>query len=388
MTDPSGPQSPSRKSIVRSVLSDFADAGRMIDDALQNWWRELGELGSDPARTRLCLVAALTVPLATTMALWLEVESVWWAAISGYMTIMASGAASIRKGLLRMAGTIGGAAVGFVMARWLPYDHFALNLFLAGATMLGVIAMQVSPHGLAWLFATITSILVLLEGMNNPLQVPFIAFYRIFEVGIGVTASAIVANLFMHWHADPAPQLPGWRHLLGPQWPSLLHGIRAAIAVLIMMQVWILMDLPQVTEMAISIAVVMSAPVIGSGSLGTRHAVAERSLHRVLGCLLGGLAALGVLALNVTSFPWWLAILGSGVWIGMHIQNGRHGVGYLGTQAAFVFIVTLIQGPKPPDSIMPAIDRFAGIAGGMTILLIISLVLWPNEVERKAERTS
>ncbi len=376
------------ESIVRSVIEDLAEAGRMADRAIQGWWKELGELGTDPARTRICLVAALVVPLATTMALWLNAESVWWAAISGYMTIMASGAASIRKGLLRLAGTIGGAAVGFIMARWLPYDHFALSLFLAGATMLGVVAMQVSPHGLAWLFGTITSILVLLEGLNNPLQVPYIAFYRIFEVGIGVTASAIVANLLMHWHADPAPPVPGWRHLLGAQWPAMLHGMRAAIAVVIMMQVWIWMDLPQVTEMCISIAVVMSAPVIGDGSLGTRHAVAERSLHRILGCFLGGIAALLCLALQIESFPWWLAMIAGSVWIGMHIQNGRHGVGYLGTQAAFVFIVTLIQGPAPPTSIMPGIDRFVGISGGMAILLIISLMLWPNEAERKIERTS
>jgi uncharacterized membrane protein YccC len=377
-----------KESIFHSVIEDFAEAGRMVDSALQGWWKELGELGSDPARARLCLVAAITVPLATTMALWLEVESVWWAAISGYMTIMASGAASIRKGLLRMAGTIGGAAVGFIVARWLPYDHFALSLFLAAATMLGVVAMQVSPHGLAWLFGTITSILVLLEGLNDPLKVPYIAFYRIFEVGIGVTASAIVANLLMHWHADPPPQSPGWRHLLGPQWPAMLHGMRAAIAVVVMMQVWIWMDLPQVTEMAISIAVVMSAPVIGDGSLGTRHAVAERSLHRILGCFLGGIAALGCLALDVQSFPWWLAMIGGSVWVGMHIQNGQHGVGYLGTQMAFVFIVTLIQGPAPPNSIMPGIDRFVGISGGMVILLIISLILWPNEAERKVEQTS
>ena len=375
-----------KESIVRSVIEDFAEAGRMVDRALVGWWREIGELGEDPTRTRQCLVAALVVPLATTMALWLEVQSVWWAAISGYMTIMASGAASIRKGLLRLAGTIGGAAVGFIMARWLSYDHFALSIFLGAMTMLGVVAMQVSPHGLAWLFATITSILVLLEGLNNPLQVPYIAFYRIFEVAIGVTASAIVANLLMHWHADPPPTAPGWRHLLGPQWPAMLHGMRAAIAVVAVLQIWIWMDLPQVTEMAISIAVVMAAPVIGDGSLGTRHAVAERSLHRILGCLLGGIGALACLALQVESFPWWLAMIAGSVWIGMHIQNGQHGVGYLGTQAAFVFIVTLIQGPAPPTSILPGIDRFVGITGGMAILLVISLMLWPNETERAASR--
>ena len=377
-----------KPSILRAVLDDLGEGVRLLDEALQGWWKELGELGTDPARTRLCLVAALTVPLATVMALWLEAESVWWAASSGYMTIMASGAASVRKGLLRLGGTIGGAAAGFVVARWLPYDYVALNLFLAAATMLGVVAMQVSPHGLAWLFGTITAILVLLEGLNDPLKVPYIAFYRIFEVGIGVTASAIVSNLLMHWHADPPPTVPGWRHLLGRQWPALLHGMRAAIAVVIMMQVWNWMDLPQVTEMAISIAVVMSAPVIGDGSIGTRHAVAQRSLHRVLGCLLGGIAALACLALDVTSFIWWLAMLAGAVWVGMHIQNGRHGVGYLGTQAAFVFIVTLVQGPAPPDSIMPGVDRFVGSAGGMAILLVISLMLWPSESEREAERTS
>jgi hypothetical protein len=35
------------------------------------------------------------------------------------------------------------------MARWLLYDQVALCLYLAAVTMLGVIAMQVSPHGLA-----------------------------------------------------------------------------------------------------------------------------------------------------------------------------------------------------------------------------------------------
>jgi hypothetical protein len=65
----------------------------------------------------------------------------------------------------------------------------------------------------------------------------------------------------------------------------------------------------------------------------------------------------------------------------MQIQAGKHGVGYMGTQAAFVFVVTLIQGPAPPDSILPGVDRFAGIAGGLGILLIVSLLLWPSDAE-------
>ena len=116
------------------------------------------------------------------------------------MSLSATGGGSLRRGILRLTGTAAGALLGFVMARWLPYDHFAMYLFIGGVTMLGVIAMQVSPHGLAWLFLCITSILVLLESLTNPLQAASVAYYRMFEVGIGVLSAIIVANLLQDWH--------------------------------------------------------------------------------------------------------------------------------------------------------------------------------------------
>jgi uncharacterized membrane protein YccC len=326
--------------------------------------------------------------LATFLALLLEIQSPWWAAISAFMSLSATGGGSLRRGILRLTGTAAGALVGFVMARWLPYDHFAMYLFIGGVTMLGVIAMQVSPHGLAWLFLCITSILVLLESLNNPLQAASIAYYRMFEVGVGVLSAIIVANLLQDWHREPPPTAPGWRHLLGAQWPVVLHGARSAIAVCAVLAIWMALEIEQVVEMAITVAVVMAAPVIVDGGFATRHAVAVRSLHRLLGCLLGGAVALGCLALDVESFAWWLAMIGAAVWIGMHIQVGPHGVGYVGTQAAFAFIVTVIQGEAPPDSIMNGIDRFAGIAGGLAILMVVSLVLWPSDREVAEQNAS
>lgn len=373
----------------QAVIDDIVEIGDMIGDTLVGYGRELAELGEDPVRTRQGIVAACSVMLATYLALLLEVQSPWWAAISGFMSLMSTGGGSVRRGLLRLSGTAAGALLGFIMARWLPYDHFALYLFLAATTMLGVIAMQVSPHGLAWLFLTITSTMVLLDGLSNPEQSVTTAYYRLFEVGIGVTATIIVANLLQDWHREPPPQAPGWRHLLGAQWPAVLHGIRSAIAVDAVLAIWILIDLPEVAEMAITVAVVMSAPIVAdAGGLGTRHAVAVRSLHRFMGCLLGGLMALGCLALDVDSFIWWLAMIGGAVWVGMQVQMGKHGVGYVGTQAAFVFIVTLIQGAGPPTSIMPGVDRFAGIVGGLGILLVVSLMLWPSDKEVEEEKAS
>ena len=370
----------------KEVLEDIAEIGDMVWDTLDGYWRELGELGQDPARTRQGIVAACSVMLATTLALALQLQSPWWAAISGFMSLMSTGAGSLRRGMLRMTGTIAGAVLAFVMARWLPYDPVALYLCLAATTMLGVIAMQVSPHGLAWLFLSITFSLVLLSSLNDPQQAFELGCYRTLEVAVGVGSAIIVANLLQDWHADPPPVMPGWRHLLGAQWPVVLHAVRSAISVVAVMMIWIMIDLPQVTEMAITVAIVMAAPIAAGGGLATRHAVAVRSIHRVIGCLIGGLIALGCLALDVTAFPWWLAMIGAAVWVGMHVQSGPHGVGYVGTQAAFVFIVTLIQGAAPPASIMPGIDRFAGITGGLAILLIVSLLLWPSDAEQAEAR--
>jgi uncharacterized membrane protein YccC len=375
----------SLRGFTRDVRDDIVEIGDMIAGAVDGYRRELLELGEDPARTRQGLVAACSVMLATTLALLFQLESPWWAAISGFMSLMATGAGSLRRGTLRMIGTIAGAVVGFVMARWLLYDQVALCLYLAAVTMLGVIAMQVSPHGLAWLFLSITSTLVLLTSLDQPQQAYSVACYRTLEVAVGVASAIITANLLQDWHADPPPTTPGWRHLLGAQWPAVLHGARSAISVVVVLVLWILFDLPQVTQMAISIAVVMSAPVT-PGGLDTRHSVATRAVHRFVGCLLGGVVALGCLALNVTAFPWWLAMIGAAVWVGMHVQVGRHGVGYLGTQAAFVFVVTMIQGPAPPSSIMAGVDRLAGVTGGLGILLVVSLLLWPSDTEQAEAR--
>lgn len=375
-----------RPRLAAAVREDFAEGARMTGQALRDFGRELGELGSDPQRSRQGIVAAIAVVLALIVALALEVEAPWWAAISAFMSMMATGAASMRRGLMRLGGTIAGAAVGFVMARWLLYDQVALCLFMGLATMLGVIAMQVSPHGLSWLFFAITAIMALLGGLNDPMQVVPTVFFRTFDVAIGVASTILVTNLLQDWHADRPPPAAGWRHLLGAQWPAVLHGARAGISVVIVLVVWIGLDLPQVAEMAISVTVVMSAPAIVYGGIGTRHAVAQRSLHRFLGCLIGGLVALGVLALGVELLVWWLALIAAGVWVAMHVQLGPHGVGYVGTQAGFVYVVTLVQGATPPTSIMPGIDRFAGIAGGLAILLLVSLLLWPRDDEDRDER--
>ena len=70
-----------------------------------------------------------------------------------------------------------------------------------------------------------------------------------------------------------------------------------------------------------------------------------------------------------------LLLLMAGVWFNSQIQSGSTGIGYVGTQAGFAILLSMIQGQGPPLSPTPGLDRFAGIMAGLTVLLVITLAL-------------
>ena len=66
----------------------------------------------------------------------------------------------------------------------------------------------------------------------------------------------------------------------------------------------------------------------------------------------------------------WLIALAAGVWLFAYMQHGTHDAIYVGTQAGVVFIITLVQGSGPPESILPGIERFVGVSLGLLILFL------------------
>lgn len=371
---------------VAGIVGDVSHDLRLVGRIVAASGAEIADLGVDTARWRECLMAALVVPLAITVALALDLDSVWWSGISAFVTVLATGSASLKAGLVRIGATTIGVVVALIVGRWLPYSHAALVLFLAFTAFLGTVGMVVSAHGTAWLLATVTTTMVLLAGLDDPLALPTVAFNRWSEVLVGVLASALVTNLIAPGAADePAPPPRGWRHLLDDDRGVALQGLRAAVAVVVLLLVWIWLDQPDFSQMAITVAVVMAAPGAGDGGERGRYAVTERAVHRFVGCLGGGLAALGFLALSITDFLPWLLIIAAAMWICMHLRTGRRGVSYVGIQAAVAFIVTLAQGRGPPASLMPGLDRFVGITGGLLVLMVISLVLWPHLDDRHGQ---
>ena len=341
--------------------------------------QELRELGSPGPRVRTVAMATLAVVLSVAAALALHLDNVWWAGISAFMSTQATRPDSIRRGFLRMAGTVTGAVAGFVMTPWLAYDHVACFVFVFVFSLVGGVGVLVSPHGYAWLFFGITTNLVLLSSLTAPLSALNLAVYRVAEVGVGTITAILVAICIAPDDPAPAaPPAPGWTDLLGRNWQAVLHAFRAAITIMLLPLIWSWLDLTSFSQMAITVAAVMAVPSLSADPNETARMVTQRALHRLLGCFLGGAAALGVLALSITEFLPWLAVLGAGVWLCGHIQASTRGIGYVGAQAGIVYIITLVQSWAPPDSITPGIDRFAGMTAGLTILLFVTVLIWPD----------
>jgi len=102
---------------------------------------------------------------------------------------------------------------------------------------------------------------------------------------------------------------------------------------------------------------VMAVPMTAIVEADTRFIV-QRAAHRVIGCLLGALLGLACLAIVGSDFAIWTVLLLVGVWLCSQIQTGTTGISYIGTQAMFAFVMSLV-----------------GVVAGLSLLFVITLVL-------------
>jgi len=331
-------------------------------------------------RALVCTAAALSVALAVTLAQAASLDNPWWAGISGLVASQATRPASIARSILRIIGTAIGTGLGCVAIALFAYDHVALCLFLFAVSSIAMLGFSVSPHSYAWLLGGLNATIIVIMAMDDPSRTPFIAFDRLAEVALGCVAAVLVA-LALAPGGEPAAAAvpPGWRDLLGAGWPAVQHAVRCGIAVVVVLLIWNFLDLPSLSQIAITVTAVMAVPVTAANDrLDMRGIVTGRAIQRLIGCLLGGVLGLLCLGMQLTSHALWLLVLFGGVWICVHVQASKAAISYAGNQAAIVFIVTIAQGFGPPTSILPGIDRFAGILGGLAVLLVLGLVLWPG----------
>jgi uncharacterized membrane protein YccC len=341
---------------------------------------EFSELTLTGPRARSAVAAAFAVGAAILLALALRLQDVYWAGISAFVCIQASQPQSVRKGLHRILGTVVGAALALLLFPLVAFDHAATMLLLFCAGSLAILGSLVSRYSYAWLLGGITALMVVLGALNDPLQTLNLAFYRSSEIILGTSIALATAKILLPPSATIARAAPGWASVLGTNWYMLGHAVRTGIAVALVPVIWRVFELPNLSQMAISIGAVMAVPVLTGKAEEDRRAVVERSIQRLLGCLIGG--GIGLLALITplaSSFWTWLLLLMVAAAIGVEMETGRHGVQTIGIQAEVAFILTMTQGWGPAVSLLPAIDRVAGMMGAIALLLAINFFFGPAQ---------
>ena len=369
------------------MMRPLLDALRPIPGAFV---RELRALTLHGPRAREPLKAVLSVLLAVTVAALLRLDDLSWAAFSGYMVMRADIAESIPRGMMRIAGTVGGALAGLLLAPSVANSPVVLMLGLFVVSWIGVFQGLTSRYSYAWLFFGLTAGMVTTESLAAPENVLHFTGTRVAEIVAGTASCLVVAGLFASAGAPAgtgAPRNPasispftGLRDVFRDAWlrengPLLAHSTRAALAVGLLPLVWRWFSIEDFSQTAVTSYVVMMVPA--AAVIERRDSpIYERIAHRTLGCLLGGGTAIVCLSIFSNTMLLGMLALCAGIWIGYHIQTGNEGISYLGTQFVLGFLITFIQGPGPVASILPGLERLLGILIGSAMLCALILV-WP-----------
>jgi uncharacterized membrane protein YccC len=335
--------------------------------------------------------AAASVTLAVLGALAVHSGEPWWAGITAFMVTRAAPSVALSRSLMRIAGSVVGAVAALVVLRLFVYQSLPFCLSLFALSCIGSFGFVCSRFGYAWVVGTVTACLVILMSLDQPQGAFNAAVNRVAEVIIGTLASLIVCGLSpapAEAGATPAaglldpPPLGFWRRRYGDElrrWlpanrPMLVHACRGGLTVMLMPALanWLAPVSP--VTMGITVVAIMSIPptaILAPDS----PVIIQRSVHRLIGCVLGALTGLACLAFVGSDFLLWIVLIPCGIWLCSQIQTGTTGLSYIGTQAALAYLMSLVQGQGPPVTISPGFTRLVGVMGGLSILLIVTLIL-------------
>jgi uncharacterized membrane protein YccC len=335
--------------------------------------------------------AALSVTLAVIAALAVHSDNPWWAGISAFQVTRASLEVALSRGVMRVAGSVVGAFIGLIVLRLFVYQPLPFCLCLFVVAFIGYFGFAISRFSYGWLIGAVTANLIMLIAFTRPQGAFTIAVDRVADVVIGTAASLLVCGL-MPAPADAGaapppgqlspPPLAFWRrrwgielrHWLDGKRPLLMHACRISLTVMLLPALanWLAPVSP--VTIGLTAVMVMAVPITAIVEADTRLIV-QRAAHRVIGCLLGALLGLACLAVVGSDFAIWTVLLLVGVWLCSQIQTGTTGISYIGTQAMFAFVMSMVQSQGPPLSISPGLERLVGVVAGLSLLFVITLVL-------------
>jgi p-hydroxybenzoic acid efflux pump subunit AaeB len=148
------------------------------------------------------------------------------------------------------------------------------------------------------------------------------------------------------------------------------HSIKVGLSAVLALGFWLLSDWPGGLNGIIS-SIVISVKK-------TSFEMKSTSIHRLLGCLLGGGIALGSLYLMAMNLYDFIIILFFSLWMFNYYSFKYPKYAYIGLQASIALIITLAQAGGPPVDLDPPLERLGGVLIGIGASYLVANSLWRN----------
>lgn len=297
-------------------------------------------------------------------------DNPWWGVISAWVISSADFHQSSLKALLRVAGTLAGYFVGLICASVTEGEPIwqALALFLIGA--IGMSMRFRSQFSYAWIIGSATAFILVVLDLTDPGSIYETAQYRLYEIISGVVAAWLCARVLrpllgLSSQVKEAEASAGSSIKLTPSELRMLIVVGGSVPVITTL-LWSWLHLPSLVQ-AIATALVTLDRNVANAQI--------RVTQRILGCVLGGVVGLVAAEFATSSLFAWSVILFGGIFLfsWLHLSTGPFS--YVGTQAGVAFILAIVTGNNPPDTIGPVIGRIAGMTGGVLVVGSVCFVL-------------
>lgn len=154
--------------------------------------------------------------------------------------------------------------------------------------------------------------------------------------------------------------------------PDLIkHSIKAGLSVLLALGFWLVSNWPGGLNGIISSLIISIRKNL--------YDMTNVSIHRLVGCFLGGgIALLSLFLVEMNLFDFILVVFFS-VWGFTYFMFKIPHYSYIGLQANIALIITLAQEGGPPVLLAPPLQRLGGIVIGIIASFIVANVLWRSD---------
>lgn len=140
---------------------------------------------------------ALAFALTYVLAFYWNLDKPFWAGFTVLMVSLPSIGQSLQKGVLRMFGTLIGAAVGLFLLSFFAQERMAL-LFVLSVYMSVMLFFMLANAYYSYVFfiSIIVTLIIVLMGVHQPQDAFYLSVYRTEETTLGIAVYTAVTLLF------------------------------------------------------------------------------------------------------------------------------------------------------------------------------------------------